>query len=97
MKKFICTCTRVFSGPYFPVLGLSTEIYVNLRIESEYRKIRTRKNSVFEHFLRSEIESVNTEHSKFEVGSGNSASTICQVHIYVLSLPVPAQTSTLTG
>ena len=34
----------VFSGPYFPVFGLN----------SEYRKIRTRKNSVFGHFPRSE-------------------------------------------
>ena len=33
----------VFSGPYFPVFS----------IESEYRKIRTRKNSVFPYFLRS--------------------------------------------
>ena len=38
----------VFSSPYFPAFGLNTEIYfVNLRILSEYRKIRTRKNSVF--------------------------------------------------
>ena len=43
-----------FSGPYFPVFGLNTEIYgVNLRIQSEYRKIRIRKNSVFGHFSRS--------------------------------------------
>ena len=34
----------VISGPHFPVFGLNTEIYgVNLRIQSEYRKIRTRK------------------------------------------------------
>ena len=38
----------VFSSPYFPVFGL------NLRIPSEYRKIRTRKNSVFGHFFRSD-------------------------------------------
>ena len=45
----------VFSGPYFPVFGLNTEIYyVNFRIESEYWKIRTRENSVFEHFSRCE-------------------------------------------
>ena len=38
----------VFSGPYLPVFRLNTEIYsVNLPIQSEYRKIRTRKNSVF--------------------------------------------------
>ena len=44
----------VISGPYFPVVGLNMEIYfVNLRIQSEYRKIRTRNNSVFEHFSRS--------------------------------------------
>ena len=38
---------RLFSGPYFPVFGLNTEIY------SECRKIRTRKNSVFGYFLHS--------------------------------------------
>ena len=44
----------VISGPYFSVLGLNTEIYgVNLRILSKYRKIRTRNNFVFGHFLRS--------------------------------------------
>ena len=44
----------VFSGLYFPVFGLNTEIYrVNLRIQFEYGKIRTRKNSVFEHFSHS--------------------------------------------
>ena len=33
---------------------LNAEIYgVNLRIQSEYRKIRTRNNSVFGHFSRS--------------------------------------------
>ena len=41
----------VFSGPYFPIFGLNTEINgVNLCIQSEYGKIRTRKNSVFGQF-----------------------------------------------
>ena len=40
----------VSSGPYFPVLGLNTEI---LLFQSESRKIRTRNNSVFGHFSRS--------------------------------------------
>ena len=41
----------VFSGPYFPVFGLNTEIYsVNLRIQSEYPKIRIRKNSYLDTF-----------------------------------------------
>ena len=45
---------KVFSGPYFPVFGLSTERYsVSLRIQSECEKIRTRKNSLFGHFSRS--------------------------------------------
>ena len=44
----------VISGPYYPVFRLNTEIYsLNLRIQSEYRKIRTRNNSVFGHFSRS--------------------------------------------
>ena len=44
----------VVSGPYFPVFGLKTEIYgVNLRIQSEYRKIPTRNNSAFGHFSHS--------------------------------------------
>ena len=38
----------VNSGPHFSVFGLNTVI--NLRIQSEYRKIRNRNNSVFEHF-----------------------------------------------
>ena len=37
---------RSFSGPYFPVFGLNTDIY----IQSEYRRMQTRKTSVFEHF-----------------------------------------------
>ena len=45
----------VFSGPYFPVFGLNTEIYsVNLRFQSEYRIIRIRKNSIFADFSLSE-------------------------------------------
>ena len=45
---------RVISGPYFPVFGLNTKIYfLNLRIHSEYRKMRTRNNSTFGQFSRS--------------------------------------------
>ena len=44
----------VSSGPYFHVLGLDSEICsMNLLIQSEYRKIRTRKISVFGHFSHS--------------------------------------------
>ena len=46
-----CMKSGNFSGPYFPVFGLNAEIYgVNLRIQSKYKKIRTRKNSIFGHF-----------------------------------------------
>ena len=41
----VCKC-EVFSGPYFPVFGLNA----NLRIQSEYGKIRTTKNFLFGHF-----------------------------------------------
>ena len=45
----------VFSGQHFPVFGLNTEIYsINLSIQSEYRKKRTRKNSVFGQFSHSD-------------------------------------------
>ena len=34
----------VFCGPHFSVFGLNTDIYeVNLRIHSEYKKIRARQ------------------------------------------------------
>ena len=47
----------VFSGPYFPVYVLNTEIYgVNLRIQSEYGKIRTRKHFIFGHFSRTDCD-----------------------------------------
>ena len=50
----------VFSASYFPAFGLDTEIYgVNLHIKSKYSKIRTRKNSVFDHFSCSESVSQN--------------------------------------
>ena len=49
-----CPNKEFFCGPYFPVFGLNTEIYeVNLHIQSEHGKIRTRKNSVFGHFSHS--------------------------------------------
>ena len=45
---------RSFLWSIYPVFGLDTEIFVvNLCIQSEYKKIRTRKNSVLVHFSRS--------------------------------------------
>ena len=49
----VSTC-EVLSGSYFPAIGLNTVTYsVYLRIQSECRKMRVRKNSVFGHFSRS--------------------------------------------
>ena len=56
----------VITGPYFLVFGLNTEIYrVNLRIQSGYRKIRTRKNSVFGHFSLSIIIRISSVRQKY--------------------------------
>ena len=58
-SEYLChcvkhVCIRSYSGPYFPAFELNTEIYsVNLRIQSECWKIRTRKNSVFGYFSHS--------------------------------------------
>ena len=44
-----------YSGPYFPAFGLNTERYgASLCIQSECGKIRSRKNSIFEHISRSD-------------------------------------------
>ena len=56
-----------FSGWYFPVFELNTEIYeVNLRIQSEYRKIPTRKNSVFGYFSRNVSKTAPSKVSKID-------------------------------
>ena len=79
----------VFSGPYFPVLGLNTEIYsVNLRIQSEYRKIRTRKNSVFGHFSRSGCEidqPYNVKHPKYQLKDECTKNLRLLLHVEKLS------------
>ena len=50
----------VISGPYFPAFGLNTERYeASVCIQSEYGKIRTRNNSVFGHFSRSDTHNNN--------------------------------------
>ena len=46
---------KVFSGPYFSAFGLNTErSLVSLHVQSECGKMRTKKNSVFAHFSRSD-------------------------------------------
>ena len=62
---------RSFPGPYFPTFKLNTEIYeVDLRIQSEHGKVRTKKKSVFGHFPHSadnntlNIENITIKTSK---------------------------------
>ena len=58
LHAFIChtQCVKSihiqsFSGPYFPAFGLNTEIYeINLRIQSEFRKMQTRKTPDMDSF-----------------------------------------------
>ena len=74
---------RRFSGPYFPVFRLNTEIYsVNLRIHPKYRKMRIRRNSVFGHFSRSEFQTTNDKMS-FGLKRKNSCklSTMCSLKV----------------
>ena len=52
-----------FSGPYFLLFGINTEIYsVNLRIQSECGIIRIRKNPVFGHFSSRDAVSLDIQH-----------------------------------
>ena len=53
----------VFSGPYFPAFGLDMERYgVSVHVQAKCGQIRTRKNSVFEHFSRSELGLASATH-----------------------------------
>ena len=52
---------RRFSWFLFPIFGLNMQIYaVNIRIQSEYEKIQTRKNPVFGQFSRSDLMETST-------------------------------------
>ena len=52
-----CLNTEFFFGPYFQVFGLNMEIYkVSLRIHSKYGKISITENSLFGHFLNSDLK-----------------------------------------
>ena len=56
-----CPNTDLFwSVLSYPVFGLNTIYSVNLHIQSEYRKIRTKNNSVFGHFSRSAIHQLSS-------------------------------------
>ena len=79
---------QVFPGPHFPVFGLNTDIYsVNIRIQSKYRKIRTRKNSVFARFSRSDSERESLEihtHNATNETNENKIIRILQTRFHIL-------------
>ena len=84
-----------FFSPYFPVLGLNTEIYgVNLRIQFDYRKIR-KKKSVFGPFSRSGeqkmVQKVSKEGCKkvlYFTDTNVCKSSILLFHFFVIWLSV---------
>ena len=92
----------VISGPYFPVLGLNTEKYfVSLCIQSECGKIRTRNNSVFGHFSRSESKKISGTYSltlnRFQILSGVSIADFKRVNIVCLLTFLESQFSTFSS
>ena len=90
----------VFSVPHFHVCGLNTEIYgVNLCIQSEYRKIRTRKISVFGHFSHSEITLifVHSRHIRQQDDIKWCRSCTCEQNWYILLVPSRSAFRTLSN
>ena len=76
----------VSSDPYFPVFALNTEIYgVNFCIQSQYRKIRTRNNSVFGHFSRSD-SLISNCHYQWYVSRVMNQYDFCFVFVLCLKL-----------
>ena len=65
IQKFLCVKSvliRSFFGPYFSAFGLNTEIYrVNLRIQSKYGKMRSRKTRKMDTFYAMFLWNVNVE------------------------------------
>ena len=58
---------RSYFWSVLSLFGLNSENYfVNLHIQSEYRKIQTRNNSVFAHFSRSNWKQRNNAQGKLE-------------------------------
>ena len=79
---------QVFPGQHFPSFGLNTDIYsVNIRIQSKYRKIRTRKNSVFARFSRSDSKRESLEihtHNATNETNENKIIRILQTRFHIL-------------
>ena len=76
----------IFSDPYFPIFGLNTEIHtVNLGILSEFKKMRTIKNS---------LDTFHAVMSKCYIAVQRSSSLVrLQYWILLSSLPIRFQIS----
>ena len=89
----------VISGPYFPVLGLNTEIYeVHLCIQSEYRKIRTRNNFVFGHFSSNVLfDKITWNLKKYSAIVKILTIILLLLHSYALQISYSSNESDVSG
>ena len=77
----------VFSGPYFSVFGLNTEIYgVNLRIQFEYRKIRTRKTPYLDNFQAAYWLELNFNVDKNYISLKNTSFSFINRQFFIMFL-----------
>ena len=77
--------TRSFPGPYFPAFGLNTKIYgVNLRFQSKYWKIWTRKLCIWTLFTQWIIWKTKNKRFKFIV-SKNMLSVVFR-KVFIMGL-----------
>ena len=78
--------SKNFSGPYFPIFGLNIETYiVNFCSQSEYKKINTRKISVFRYFSHSVVVCYHFDPKEFWGQKFQNFSVISLCKITVLA------------
>ena len=68
-------------GPYFLLFGLNTEIYsVNLRVQSKYRKLQTRKTPNTDTFYAVQFVDISNKKNDILVQICHKSSAIFQVN-----------------
>ena len=75
----------VFSGPYFSVFRLNMEIYgVNIHIQSECRKIWTRKTPYLDifHAVDSEINNWNSHYDSWFIKISKKSNNLIHLWLY---------------
>ena len=80
----------VFPGQYFIVFGLNTEICLNLCFQSEYGKMRTTKNFVFEHFFHDDNVTIKTGRSILSAYSYFGLKRYLKISIKSATLFIPS-------